>query len=180
MWVLAELHHVTSQSSCLVAKYVLNLTKFLIDVRSLCVHRKVLVRIVHVNIPSHESALPKLYNFKCDYQRDRYKIGEDKDPSSCLLDEQKAPGWCPCIFIIYSQVYGSFVILWGPRRSDYWSYHGSENLDGEHNQYLLICDLLDVADLVDGSSWVHLNLWIVSCVDDHSDNMLCVSQWHAT
>ena len=83
----AELHDVARQSASLVAEDVLDLAQFLIDIGGLGLHWEIIIRVVHIDIPAHERALPELYDLERYDKRDRNKVCEDEDPGTRLLDE---------------------------------------------------------------------------------------------
>ena len=173
--VLAEFHHITGQCASLIAENVLDLAQLLIDIRSLRVHLKSLL-IIHIRVPAHECALPELDDFERHNQRDGHKVGENQDPCARLLDEQKAPGRCPFVLFIDPQAHSCLVICGGPRRSDDGANYRAEDLHAEDEPDLLVRDVLDVTDLVDGTGRVHLDLRIVAGVDDNADDMLRIAQ----
>lgn len=61
---LDKLHNVAGKRPCFIGKDVLDLTKLLIYIRCLRLHREVLIRIIHVDVHTHEASLPKLYDFQ--------------------------------------------------------------------------------------------------------------------
>ena len=99
-WELFEFHNITRQSASFVWEYILNLPKLLVDIRSLSPHRKVLILVKHLSIPTHKRPLPILDKLKGHKEWNWHEIREDENPRSRLLNEEQPPGWGPFVILV--------------------------------------------------------------------------------
>ena len=134
------------------------MAEFLIDIRSLCLHRIMLVVVVHFFVESHEAALPVLDYLEGHNERNWDEVRENQDPSARLLDKQKEPVGVPDIVFVETEVGRVIKVIDHPSAADCRTNHGSNDLNDEDLQNFLVGLSGNVRHFVDRTSRVHLDL----------------------
>ena len=91
-----ELHDILGESACLIGKYVVNSSEFLIQIWGLDLGGHVFISIIDLPVPLDHSCLNKLDGFKCHDHGNRHHIDEKDKPEGEFSDEatEETPHSC--------------------------------------------------------------------------------------
>ena len=182
----SEIHDILGQSSCLVRKYIFNLAQLFIQIWTLHDSWLIFLLVVYWHIPLYEDSLGKFDYF--DWHKQRYwnHICEEQNPGSKSaqpISDVHVP--LPVLFwgelflrgrqriqisIRIKQIYAI------PNEYKRGSYATQSTLSRKNDHDRFCNQSFQFGPLLLRSNWIAHNSRIVTSMDHHANNPVCISQ----